>query len=180
MGRGQGRIGLFTIASIFVVVFALMYGGVQYANGELLPDRTLSDEEHRIKAALWGEIDELRTDADRPAAIRSGYHDVAAQGTAIQLANADRAEAFAGGISGPGADSAIPNGGPFCSQMAVAVSDETGSSDRIADQALRNFTTIDGGREVLLRGDGYVNGIGVVRSGADVYVVYRSCAIKTP
>lgn len=180
MDRGQGGIGLFTIASIFVVVFALMYGGVQFANGELIPDRELGEDERQIRAAIWDEVAQLRAEAGRPEAIRAGYHEVAAQGTAIRVADAERSEPFAGAISGPSAGSDLPNGGPFCSQVAVAVSADAGSSERIADQAVRELTGVDGGREVLLRGDGYVNGIGVVRSGPDVFVVYRSCAIKTP
>lgn len=179
MDRGQGQIGLFTITSIFVVVFALMYGGVQFANGELIPDRELDDDEQRIRAAVWHEVEQLRAEAGRPAAIRSRYHQVAAQGTAIRVADADRSEPFAGAISGPSTDD-LPNGGPFCSQVAVSVTAEAKSPERIASQALRDLTAVDGGRAVLLRGDGYVNGIGVVRSESDVYVVYRSCAIKTP
>lgn len=180
MGRGQGRIGLFTIASIFVVVFALMYGGVQFANGELLPDRELDDEERQIQAAIWQEIDRLRAEAGRPEVIRSGYHEVAAQGTALRLVETHRSGSFTGAISGPATDSALPNGGPFCSQAAVAVRAESWTPDRIGVEAVRALASLDGGREMLHRGDGYVNGIGVVRSGTDVFVVYRSCAIKTP
>lgn len=178
MVRGQGSIGLFTIASIFVVVFAVMYGGVLFSNGELLPDRDLDEQEQRIRVSTWSEIDQLRADHGLQPARRSVFDSVAAQGTAVEFASAGITNSLISPTNQTTQGFTLTNGGPYCAQIAVSIPVE-GSSESTGETAAMALESVDDER-VLYRGAGYVNGIGVVVENRTAFLVYRTCAIKTP
>lgn len=166
MGVGRGQLSLQTIAAIFVVVFASIYGGVQLSKGELLPPDTTTDEEDRLRDAIWGELNDRREARGIEPMPRDRFMRGTAQDTTETLA----AE------WGVDEEPTLTNNRLFCTQVPVRTTvDASASRDETAAAVADALVTADE-TETLFRPSGQFRaGMGIARENGTVYAVYRSC-----
>jgi hypothetical protein len=202
MPSARGRISPLAIGAIFVVVFAGMHVGVQYARGDLLDRAAPTDRETRLRAQVWDVVDERRADRGLDPAQRDTSTRVGAQRTARRLAAVDYFEdPTAAGVR-PAANDALPTPKGFCyrtpARLAVTASGWDAAPDGDGDEAAErthdhdrghasaavvrrvaerivDLFEHDAGTDVLSRSNGQKHGIGVAVDGDVVYVVYRTC-----
>lgn len=195
MARRSGALDSLDIAALFIVVFALMYGGVQLSKGELLPEDRNDPREEQLRFALWSAINEDRAERgnvqlDPNKTDTSNAHGV--QDVAERLAAVDYFDNATEG-SPSTATTSRPNvlsGTVLCSQVPAKTTvtdpawNDTDRDERVpndvADGVARRLATLlleGDGASVLYREDNYSNRIGLEIDGSEVYVVYRSCTI---
>ena len=177
MTRHTGDLHLLTIATIFLVVFATMWGGVQHSRGQLLPDDRIDAGERAVRDALWTHLAAWRAAEGLEPAQRAQRSTLAAQTTA----NAS--------VTGPPASSTRPTrtGSGRCSQLLVRHtvadprwSDAAGEppapavADAVAGELLSTLVAADD-TGVLRRTGTFWTAIGVAADGDELVVVYRSC-----
>ncbi|PSP86573.1 hypothetical protein BRC83_00220 [Halobacteriales archaeon QS_1_68_17] len=86
MARPTGDLGLLSVGAIFVVVLAVMWGGVQYSRGQLVPEDAVEERERHVRIALWDSYSEWRADRGLDPVRKSRPVDELAQGTAREFA----------------------------------------------------------------------------------------------
>ena len=165
---GQG-FGLLDIGAIFLVVFALMYAGVQLSKGDLLPADTTTPAEEAVRAEMWTAIDERREarGLDRMPSDRF-VRGVAEDTTESLAAASERTDTTE-------ATPRLTNHRLFCSQVPVSVSAENRSTRAVAADLV---TALDDSprRSVLYRPSSrFRTGIGVALLGDSAVAVVRSC-----
>jgi hypothetical protein len=166
MGVGRGQLSLLTIAAIFVVVFAFMYGGVQFSKGELLPADTTTDAEDRLRDAVWEELDERRTAQGLDPMPRDRFMRGTAQDTTDTLA----AEWEADG------EPTLTNHRLFCTQVpARTTPDPSATTDETAEAVAAALVAADETDAVFRPSGQFRAGMGIARANGTVYAVYRSC-----
>jgi hypothetical protein len=195
VARHTGDLYPLTVGAIFLVVFAAMWGGVEYREGDLLPEQSIDPDERQLGEALWEELGGWRADQRLDPFRRVPSVDAAAQTAAVAVAGGSAS----GAMSETRAPAADPNrgadanrsGDPRCSQLAVrytvghpgwrrtAGSDDgrqdPAVADAVATALLAALVTADDD-ELLRRPGTFRSGIGVATGDETVYVVYRSCA----
>jgi hypothetical protein len=167
--RGGGLTPL-SIGAVFVVVLALMYGGVQFSKGELLPADTTDETEDALRDAVWTELDERRAARGLDPMPRDRFMRGIAQDTTDTLA-AERAETagWTDGSSPP-----LVNTRLFCTQVPVRVEVDGSEHDPSALVADALVAADDNG--VAFRApDRFRAGMGIAVHEGTVYAVYRSC-----
>lgn len=166
MGAGRGQLSLLTIAAIFVVVFASMYGGVQLSKGQLLPDDTTTDAEDRLRDAVWEELDDRR----EARGIDPMPRDRFVRGTAQDTTDTLVAE------WGPAEQPPLTNHRLFCTQVPVRTTlDGEQSTDEVAATVAAALVAADE-TDALFRPPGQFRaGMGIAHENGTVYAVYRSC-----
>jgi hypothetical protein len=193
MASSRGGLSLLAIGTIFVVVFAAMYGGVQYARGELIDHEPASALETELRDDLWDVINDERATrgldpAQRDSATRAGAQETAGRLTTMAYFG----EPTAAGIR-PEADEPLPNRMGFCYQTPVKLTVEptaggengadadrhgvAGVPTRIVAEQVVELLASDASTDVFSRSNDQKHGLGVVVSGDVVYVVYRTCAL---
>ncbi|MDG5775397.1 hypothetical protein VB773_10990 [Haloarculaceae archaeon H-GB2-1] len=172
MARPTGDLHLLTIATIFVVVFALMWAGVQHSRGQLITDDGLDEREAALQTAIWDEIDRTRaTRGLEPTTRRPRI-----TGDAQTVARAFAAGNVSAGPMGTEeaanvtANLTRPN---LCSQ--VLVNADRRPTESLSNRVLDRLVATDD-EAVLFRNPSFLSGLGVVVHQHEVYVVYRSCA----
>lgn len=168
VARG-GQLSLLTIGAIFLVVFGLIQGGAQLAEGELLPETTTTESEERLRAAVWDELNERRAAAGHAPMPRDRFVRGIAQGTTDDLVAALAAD------DGNRTVGEVPlsNSRLHCTQVPVAVphGEVNGTAAAVAT-ALEAAA----GPVVLSRSPALFDaGMGIHVREDVVYVVYRSC-----
>lgn len=188
MPRTRGQLSVFTIAVIFVVVFAGMYSLTEYAERPAPTSDTADSIEESAREAIWEAVNEWRASAGRFDAPRTDSVETAAQETAEQIGPGGLATTVASGIGIPGGPT-LPNPGPRCTQLAVpitlpedAVEDggsslSTDATSSLVQQSLAGFQSVDP-NGVLERRAWANNGIGVEIQDSTAVVVYRSCMTR--
>lgn len=187
MARRAGDLSLLTIGAIFVVVFTAMWAGVQYSRGELVPEETMDARERQLRVALWTTLRQWRADRGLDPVQKTPRVTSAAQEAANEFADGNRS---AGGMTDTRSPEAPqPAGRAWCSQVPIQYTvshpkwNETAGSqakispiaDAVSDAVFPVLVAAD--ETGLLRRTGaFLNGIGVVADGNELYVVYRSCA----
>jgi hypothetical protein len=187
MASQRGGLSGLAIGAIFVVVFTAMWGGVQYARGDLFDHEPPTDLETQLRTAVWDAINERRAahgldPAQRDTATRQGARETAVQLVTIQYF----AEPTAAGLR-PDANRTLPNRMGFCYQTPAKLtvtepgwppdvdrprSDEV--TRAVADRVADLLTSIDG-PDVVTQSNEQKHGLGVAVDGDVVYVVYRTC-----
>ncbi|WP_318570824.1 hypothetical protein [Salinigranum marinum] len=178
MRRHTGDLHLLTIATIFLVVFAAIWGGVQHSRGQLLPDDRIDAGEQRVRDALWTRLAEWRAAEGLQPAQRAQRSTLAAQ----TIANAS--------ITGPSSIDGTPAGigSGRCSQLLVrhtvadprwadATRDGTPTpavADAVAGELFSALVAADD-TGLLRRTGTFWTAIGVAADGDELVVVYRSC-----
>lgn len=178
MTRHTGDLHLLTIATIFLVVFATMWGGVQHSRGQLLPDDRIDAGERAVRDALWTRLAEWRAAEGLEPAQRAQRSTLAAQ--TIANASVTRSPAST--------DDLRSSGSGRCSRLLVRHtvadprwSDAAGATptpavaDAVADELLSALVAADD-TGVLRRTGTFWTAIGVAADGDELVVVYRSCA----
>lgn len=173
MADPRGRLDPLTIGAIFVVVLTLMYGGIQFSEGELLPPDTTNATEDRLRGAIWTELNERRSAAGVDSLPHNRFARGIAQDTADTLVQQ-------GGLNATD-DTRLPNHRPFCTQIPARVevsalpgddltTDVNGSASIVADALVAEQ------RAPLFRPRGrFRAGLGIAVHDGAVTVVYRSC-----
>lgn len=163
MDRGRGQLSPLTIAAIFVVVFAFIYGGVQFSKGELLPADTTTAAEDRLHDAVWAELNSRRVAGDLDPIAEDRFMRGTAQDTTDTLA-ADWSDG----------EPTLTNNRLFCTQVPARTTLEPSTS---TDEAAVADALVAADRTgALFRPPGQFRaGLGIAREEATVYVVYRSC-----
>lgn len=168
MGAQRQGFGLLTIGTIFVVVFTLMYGGVELSKGELLPADTTNQTEEDTRAAMWTEINERRADRGLESMPSDRFVRGIAQDTTDTL------------VSNSSSNGSEPTERPltntrlFCTQVPVSVqrSNDTAATGVALVDALDELPE----RSTLYRPSAqFRSGIGVAIDDGRVYAVFRSC-----
>lgn len=166
MGGSRAQLSPLTIATIFVVVFAFIYGGVQLSNGELLPDDTTTDAEDRLRDAVWEELNERRA----ARGLAPMPNDRFVRGTAQDTTDTLAAE------WGPGEEPTLTNHRLFCTQVPARVDTASSAPTDEAAVAVADALVAADRTETLSRPPGQFRaGMGIARQNGTVYVVYRSC-----
>ena len=187
MARVGGQIPLSSIGVIFVLVFAGMYGAVQFAEGDLLSENPADIREREVANALWTIVSSWRADRNLQSATRVERVRIEAQETAELLESEGRSiDAVAAGPASKDSTS-LPNGHAECDQLATSVAvpppgyDDVATktvsmqvSEDVAAKAFAKLRTVDSAG-VLDRSSRSMNGVGVAIDGDRAYVVYRSC-----
>lgn len=161
-------VGLLTIGTIFVVVFTLMYGGVELSQGELLPADTTNQTEEDTRGAMWTEINERR--ADR------GFEPMPSDRFVRGIAQ-DTTDTLVADTSSNGTERTerpLTNTRLFCTQVPVSVQ----RSNDTAATAVALVDELDDSaeRSALYRPSAqFRSGIGVAIDDGRVYAVFRSC-----
>lgn len=187
MATHRGGLSGLAIGAIFLVVFTAMWGGVQYARGDLIDHEPPTELETQLRADVWDAVNEQRAargldPAQRDTATRQG-----AQETAVQLvATGYFAEPTAAGLRAD-ANRTLPNRMGFCYQTPVKLTvTEPGWSpdaDRppseevtraVAGRVADLLASTDG-PNVITQSNEQKHGLGVAVDGGVVYVVYRTC-----
>jgi hypothetical protein len=164
MSVGRGQLSALTIAAIFVVVFASIYGGVQLSKGELLPADTTTAAEDDLRDAVWEELNDRREARGIDPMPRDRFVRGTAQDTTDTLATEWTADG----------EPTLTNHRLFCTQVPArttveAPADETAVA--VADALVAADET-----ETLFRPSGrFRAGMGIARENGTVYAVYRSC-----
>jgi hypothetical protein len=178
--RHTGNLHLLTVATIFLVVFATMWGGVQHSRGELLPDDRIDAGEQQVRDALWTRLAEWRAAEGLEPAQRAQRSTFAAQTIANASVTAARSPASPDGLRSP--DSGR------CSQLLLrhtvadprwsdAAGDDTLPpvvADAVAGELLSALVAADD-TGLLRRTGTFWTAIGVAADGDELVVVYRSC-----
>lgn len=175
MAARGGDLDLLTIVAIFVVVFGLFVGWIQFSEGELLPQDTTTATEDRLREYVWHELNERRQ-ADGEGRMPSNP---SARGIAQDTAE-EVPEWFADADNGssPATDTRLPNQRPFCTQIPVRVPVANASVEptNATAAAVVDALLASEHRNVLFRpATRFRAGIGVKLVDGAVYVVYRSC-----
>jgi hypothetical protein len=166
MGAGRAQLSLLTIATIFVVVFAFIYGGVQYANGELLPPDTTTEAEYSLRDAVWEELNDRR----EARGLAPMPHDRFVRGTAQDTTDTLAAE------WAPGTEPTLTNHRLFCTQVPARVDLAISTPTDEAAVAVADGLAAADRTETLSRPPAQFRaGMGIARENGTVYVVYRSC-----
>lgn len=176
MAPQRGQLSPLTIAAIFVVVFAVMYSGVQFSKGELLPDVSSDADEEELRAAVWAELNERRADRGVGPVSGNRFERGIAQDTAKELAAMSyfNASTAAGVVDGNGGQ--LPNSRLFCTQIPVKLTLSGADSTNATATAVVDLLASTNGSEALFRGAGqYRSALGVSIDDGVVYVAYRSC-----
>jgi hypothetical protein len=187
MATHRGGLSGLAIGAIFVVVFATMWGGVQYARGDLLDHEPPTELETQLRADVWDAVNEQRAargldPAQRDTATRQG-----AQETAVRLVTMEYfAEPTAAGIRAD-ANRTLPNRMGFCYQTPVKLAvTEPGWSPDAEQPPSDGVTRTVAGRvtdllmsvdepTVVTQSNEQKHGLGVAVDGDVVYAVYRTC-----
>jgi hypothetical protein len=191
--RDTGEPYPLTIAAIFVVVFAAMWGGVQHSRGDLLPAERIEADERQVREALWTGVVEWRADRGLGPPRRVSETTASAQSSAASLATGSRpsdapnADTSASGTGPPEAGPHL-TGSNRCSSLLIrrtvdhpGWSDDPGSrlnaatADEIAADLLAALVAADDAA-LLERAGTFRTGLGVAARGDEFVVVYRSCA----
>jgi hypothetical protein len=176
MAAQKGEIDLLTIAAIFVVVFGLFVGGIQFSEGELLPADTTSRTEDQLRERIWTELNERRA----AEGVGRMPPNPSARGIAQDTTN-ELAPGWFGGAENetdPSADTRLPNDRPFCTQIPVrvAVANASAEPTNATATAVVDALVATEHRNVLFRPSSrFRAGIGIELSDGSLYVVYRSC-----
>ena len=186
MRRTHGRLPLSTIGVIFVVVFAGMYGGLQYMRGDLVPESPDDLQEQDIENAIWSEMAERWDGPDQIDTNRAEGVRIEAEKTAERLASPGSPVGPSAYAPTPNTTAQLPDDHGTCEQSVVAVTvpsgyDETTSkpismqvAGVVAQRAVEKLRGTDG-TDVLRSTDQRNHGIGVAIAGDLAYVVHRSC-----
>jgi hypothetical protein len=173
MGRA-GQLDLLTITAIFVVVFALMYGGAQFSEGRLLPEDTTTEAEDDLRSAVWADIDERRDARGLDPMPRDAHVRGIAQDTTDTLV----AELSANDPPSTLANATLSNTVLFCTQVPVSVPVENATAaptNATAEQVADALVAADD-HDVLFRPpSAYRAAMGIAVEKGHIYAVYRSC-----
>ena len=185
MSRAQGHLSVFSIAVIFLFVFAMMYQAVEFAENPNLPEDPAEDSEKLARTAVWERVNQYRAEHDRFTASSVERVQIDAQRTAEQLAEEGQLSGPIASGTGISGELRLPNPGARCTQFAVPVDVQSVDTvpvpmtvrDEIATEALAGFESVDS-IDVLTRGPWANNGIGVAITEDTAYVTYRSCLTR--
>jgi len=173
----DGRLDPLTIGAIFVVVFGLLYGGVQFSEGELLPADTTNETEEALRNAVWNELNDRREAQSIDRMPRNKYQRGIAQDTADTLAR-QWTSGEGDGVDLGEADGRLPNQRPFCTQVAVRVPPDNVTVRPVDDAAVTVADTLQTADEhgVLRRSSSnFRTAMGLTVHDGAVFAVYRSC-----
>jgi len=174
MASQRGGLSPLTIGAIFLVVFALLQGGVQFSNGELLPADTTSDREDSLRDVTWNELNEKRAARDLAPMHRDRFVRGIAQDTTDTIA--DRASAERPAEDPIGDDRSIPNHRLVCTQVPAAVHVENGTATGDTAAAIADaIETADETNALFRSRSQFRTGIGIAIESDTVYAVFRSC-----
>jgi len=195
MARRSGALDPLDIAAVFVVVFALMYGGVQFTRGELLPEDRNDARETQLRYAVWDALNDNRTEQGYAVLDPNDTDTDKAHGVQ-DVAERLAADGYFGNVSEghptdePAAQSAVTTGTVLCEQAPAMTTvtdpawNDTASDERVdgdlADSVGARLATLllkGYGPDVAYRGPSFSNRIGLEVDGQQVYVVYRSCTV---
>lgn len=177
MPTSDGRLDPLTIGAIFVVVFGLLYGGIQFTDGELLPADTTNETEDELRTAVWNELNDRREARGIDRMPRNDYQRGIAQDTADTLAR-QWTPGEATGVDLGAADGRLPNERPFCTQLAVRVPPANVTVTPVEEGAVTVADTLQTVDEygVLRRStSNFRTGMAVTVNDGAVFAVYRSC-----
>lgn len=171
MGAG-GHLDPLTIAAVFIVVFAGIYAGAEFRDGELLPADTTTAAEDELRTAVWTELDDRRAARGLDPMPRDRF----VRGIAQDTTEAVVARRPAAGTS-PGATvdvAGLPNQRLFCSRVVTAVPAANASAGTAA--AVADALDAADGNGVLYRSPArFRAGMGIAVHDGTAYAVYRSC-----
>lgn len=170
-GHG-GKLSLLTIAAIFLVVFGLIQGGAQLAEGELLPEKTTTESEDTLRDAIWAELNERREAREE----RPMPHDRFVRGLAQDTTDSLVAELADGPDDRRIGDVALTNTRLFCTQVPVSVPLNEGRATAETATRVGDALEAAAGPVVFSRSPAQFRaGMGIAVRDDVVYVVYRSC-----
>jgi len=176
MAARSGRLDVIDIGAIFVVVFAAMFGVVQFSEGELLPADTTGEREERLRTAVWQELDERRAAQGRDPMPRDRFTRGIAQDTTDALIE-DWPEGELGGFPGR-PNATLPNHRLFCTQLPVRVpvgNVSTPPSEATVTAVADAIAAADSDDVRFRPATRFRAGMGIAVRDGDVYAVYRSC-----
>ena len=166
MGAGRGQLSVLTIAAIFVVVFASIYGGVQLSKGELLPADTTTPAEDSLRDAVWEELNDRREARGVEPMPRDRFVRGTAQDTTDTLAAEWEADA----------EPTLTNHRLFCTQVPVQTTvDASASTDETAAPVVDALVAADETEALFRPPSQFRAGMGIAREGGTIYAVYRTC-----
>lgn len=184
MSRAQGDLSILTIVLIFAFVFGAMFQAWESYQNPGLPQDTADADEKVVRETVLRMVNDWRGENNRFPTPTTGEDILEAQQTAELI---PRDGTFTGPrISGSGYESGpdLPNPGPKCTQMAVAIplsADEVtddglteAAVDRVGAEAVEGFKSVDESG-ILTRRVWATSGVGVEIQNQTAYVVYRSC-----
>lgn len=184
MAGSDGRLDVLTIAAIFVVVFAVMWGGIRLWEGELFPEDRTSEAEDSLRAAAWDLLNDRRTDEGLERMPMDRFERGQAQETADIVSEEWPTEDGADAVVLDG--TAKPNRKLLCTRLVVRVPNPRAEpgADAVSNDTLREETAgriaaalvaADETGVLRRRPARFHAALGVDVHPETVYAVYRSC-----
>jgi hypothetical protein len=176
MASRTGQLDPLDIGAIFVVVFAAIFGFVQFSEGELLPPDTTDEREDRLRTAVWAELDERRDAQGLDPMPRDRFTRGIAQDTTDTLLD-DWPEGDTSGFPGR-PNATLPNHRLFCTQLPVRVAAgnvSTPPSEATVTAVADAIAAADEDDVRFRPSTRFRAGMGIAVRDGTVYAVYRSC-----